>query len=74
MTWYDFCNITFSDENFAPKAHAGGDKVVVLPAWLVTLNGSRSTDDKAIVSYQWIRDEQSLAAGVSTDSTSHKFH
>lgn len=39
----------------------------MLPNNSITLDGSRSTDDQGIVSYLWIRDGQSPAAGVSTD-------
>jgi len=54
-----------SDEDRAPVADAGGEQVVVLPAPLVIVNGSRSTDDHRIVSYLWTRDRTSPAAGVS---------
>jgi len=54
-----------SDEDKAPVAHAGGDQIIVLPAPLVTVNGTGSTDDHKIVSYQWTRDRTSPAAGVS---------
>lgn len=39
----------------------------MLPNNSITLDGSRSTDDQGVVSYLWIRDGQSPAAGVSTD-------
>jgi len=53
------------DEDQAPVADAGGEQIVMLPAPLVTINGSKSTDDRKIVSYSWTRDRSSPAAGVS---------
>lgn len=53
------------ENNRPPRAHAGGKHVLVLPNNSVTLDGSRSADDQGIVSYLWIRDGQSPAAGVS---------
>jgi len=52
------------DNDQKPVADAGGDQVVVLPAPLVAVNGSKSTDDRKIVSYLWTRDRSSPAAGV----------
>ncbi len=49
-------------------ANAGGKKIVTLPASLVTLDGTLSTDDRKVVSYEWSRDPTSLAAGVSVCS------
>ena len=57
-----------TDEDEAPVAIAGGEQVIVLPAPLVTMNGSKSTDDRKIVSYLWTRDRTSPAAGVSSCS------
>lgn len=42
----------FSD-NRAPVAVAGPDRELILPVSSMTLNGSDSTDDQAITSYQW---------------------
>ncbi|KAM6125981.1 LOW QUALITY PROTEIN: dyslexia-associated protein KIAA0319 homolog [Pterocles gutturalis] len=57
-------SITVKEEhNSPPRAHAGGKHVLVLPNNSVTLDGSRSADDQGIVSYLWIRDGQSPAAG-----------
>lgn len=55
----------FLDPNRRPVAKAGGDRLVYLPAPLVIVNGSGSSDDKGIVSYLWVRDKNSPAAGVS---------
>lgn len=41
--------------NQRPVARAGADQVVVLPTNAVTLNGTASTDDHTIVSYQWTK-------------------
>ncbi|XP_058032577.1 dyslexia-associated protein KIAA0319 homolog [Ahaetulla prasina] len=49
--------------NFAPKALAGGKHILVLPNNSIALDGSHSVDDQRIVSYLWIRDGQSPAAG-----------
>lgn len=46
-------------------ANAGGNKEVQLPVGLVTLDGSQSTDDHKIAKYHWVRDPNSLVAGVS---------
>lgn len=40
-------------EDYPPHADAGEDIVIYLPKTSVLLNGSRSTDDNAIVSYHW---------------------
>ncbi|HAS41145.1 MAG TPA: hypothetical protein DCS93_11735 [Microscillaceae bacterium] len=39
--------------NLPPVANAGNDQTLVLPTNSTTLDGSGSTDDKGIVSYQW---------------------
>ncbi|KAM7322744.1 hypothetical protein ACRRTK_018249 [Alexandromys fortis] len=51
------------EDNSPPRAQAGGRHVLTLPNNSITLDGSRSTDDRGIVSYLWIRDGQSPAAG-----------
>ena len=53
------------DENKPPVANAGGDKIVYLPLTLISLDGAQSHDDRGITTYQWTRDQNSLAAGVS---------
>ena len=55
----------FIVENEAPVANAGGNQEIQLPQLLVTLDGSKSTDDHKITDYHWVRDPKSLAAGVS---------
>ncbi|NXC50563.1 K0319 protein, partial [Penelope pileata] len=57
-------SVTVKEENNSPpRARAGGKHVLVLPNNSVTLDGLRSADDQGIVSYLWIRDGQSPAAG-----------
>ncbi|XP_074061991.1 dyslexia-associated protein KIAA0319 homolog isoform X2 [Macrotis lagotis] len=51
------------ENNSPPRARASGRHVLVLPNSSITLDGSMSTDDQGIVSYLWIRDGQSPAAG-----------
>jgi len=45
--------LMFVEHNVAPVANAGVDKTVWLPVETVTLDGSNSTDDQKIDSYQW---------------------
>ncbi|XP_023236915.1 dyslexia-associated protein KIAA0319-like protein isoform X2 [Centruroides sculpturatus] len=49
--------------NAPPQANAGGDRTVYLPCDVVMMNGNQSSDDVGIVSYKWVRDQTSLAAG-----------
>ncbi|KFZ65050.1 Dyslexia-associated protein KIAA0319, partial [Podiceps cristatus] len=66
-------SITVKEENNSPpRAHAGGKHVLVLPNSSVTLDGSRSSDDQGIVSYLWIRDGQSPAAGDVIHGSDHE--
>ncbi|KFP92614.1 Dyslexia-associated protein KIAA0319, partial [Apaloderma vittatum] len=66
-------SVTVKEENNSPpRAHAGGKHVLVLPDNSVTLDGSRSADDKGIVSYLWIRDGQSPAAGDVIHGSDHE--
>ncbi|XP_019469247.1 dyslexia-associated protein KIAA0319 homolog isoform X3 [Meleagris gallopavo] len=66
-------SITVKEENNSPpRAHAGGKHVLVLPNNSVTLDGSRSADDQGIVSYLWIRDGQSPAAGDVIHGSDHE--
>ncbi|XP_074656398.1 dyslexia-associated protein KIAA0319-like protein isoform X2 [Tubulanus polymorphus] len=58
--------------NEVPKADAGGDQLVTLPTSLITLDGSKSTDDKGIASFRWTRDDQSLAAGDIVNGSDHQ--
>uniref|UniRef100_A0A8C8RL93 KIAA0319 n=1 Tax=Pelusios castaneus TaxID=367368 RepID=A0A8C8RL93_9SAUR len=66
-------SITVKEENNSPpRARAGGKHVLVLPNNSVTLDGSRSIDDQGIVSYLWIRDGQSPAAGDVIHGSDHE--
>uniref|UniRef100_A0A8C3FGB6 KIAA0319 n=1 Tax=Chrysemys picta bellii TaxID=8478 RepID=A0A8C3FGB6_CHRPI len=66
-------SVTVKEENnIPPRAHAGGKHVLVLPNNSITLDGSRSTDDQGIVSYLWIRDGQSPAAGDVIHGSDHE--
>lgn len=51
--------------NKPPIAKITGIVVITLPTDTAELDGSKSSDDKGIVSYLWTRDEGSPAAGVS---------
>jgi len=46
-------SLLFAEHNLPPVANAGADKTVWLPVETVTLDGSNSTDDQQIDSYQW---------------------
>ena len=57
------------DKNSKPVANAGGDFEVELPRNVIYVNGSKSTDDWAIVKWKWTRQKNSLALGnVAEDS------
>lgn len=49
-------------------AHASGSHTLILPNNSLVLRGSVSGADPANVSYMWVRDVQSPAAGVSAGS------
>lgn len=51
--------------NKPPTAKITANVVITLPTDTAELDGSKSSDDKGIVSYLWTRDEGSPAAGVS---------
>ncbi|XP_069763734.1 dyslexia-associated protein KIAA0319-like [Narcine bancroftii] len=64
--------ITVKEEiNNSPVADAGGNHVLILPNNSISLDGSKSTDDQAIVSYLWTRDGQSPAAGEVMHGSDH---
>ena len=48
-----------SEKDYPPKANAGSNVVISLPKNAVTLYGNRSTDDKGITSYEWIKQSES---------------
>lgn len=45
--------LLFSETDYPPKANAGSDVILYMPKNSVILYGNQSTDDKAIVSYEW---------------------
>ncbi|XP_069827741.1 dyslexia-associated protein KIAA0319-like protein homolog isoform X2 [Dendropsophus ebraccatus] len=57
--------------NKPPSAKIAGNVVIQLPTNTAELDGSKSTDDKGIVSYQWQRDESSPAAGEVLNNSDH---
>ncbi|XP_034982306.2 dyslexia-associated protein KIAA0319 homolog [Zootoca vivipara] len=66
-------SVTVKEEsNHPPQAHAGGKRILVLPNNSIALDGSQSTDDQGIVSYLWIRDGQSPAAGDVIHGSDHE--
>ncbi|KAK3087314.1 hypothetical protein FSP39_004539 [Pinctada imbricata] len=58
--------------NKAPVANAGGDRTITLPQLLVTVDGSKSSDDKGIVDYKWTRQSTSQAAGYILNGSDHQ--
>lgn len=64
--FFSNCVLSVSLEiNKPPVAKIAGNVVITLPTNTAELDGSKSSDDKGIVSYLWTRDEGSPAAGVS---------
>lgn len=66
VCYYDDLNIykagaVVPSTNLVPVARAGNDVALVLPANTTTLDGSGSTDDSAIISFNW-----NLVSGPST--------
>ncbi|KAK7808868.1 hypothetical protein U0070_018790, partial [Myodes glareolus] len=57
--------------NKPPVAKITSNVVVTLPTSTAELDGSRSSDDKGIVSYLWTRDEASPAAGEVLNQSDH---
>ncbi|XP_055467178.1 dyslexia-associated protein KIAA0319-like protein homolog isoform X1 [Psammomys obesus] len=65
-------NVIVKEEiNKPPVAKIAGNVVVTLPTSTAELDGSRSSDDKGIVSYLWTRDEGSPAAGEVLNHSDH---
>ncbi|KAM7324308.1 hypothetical protein ACRRTK_016613 [Alexandromys fortis] len=65
-------NVIVKEEiNKPPIAKITGNVVVTLPTSTAELDGSRSSDDKGIVSYLWTRDEASPAAGEVLNQSDH---
>ncbi|XP_042852387.1 dyslexia-associated protein KIAA0319-like protein homolog isoform X1 [Panthera tigris] len=65
-------NVIVKEEmNKPPVAKITGSVVITLPTDTAELDGSKSSDDKAIVSYLWTRDEGSPAAGEVLNHSDH---
>lgn len=60
------------EKNTPPIAHAGGDQSITLPQNAIYMNGTGSTDDLAVVKYEWARDGSSLAFGSIVGHTDHE--
>ncbi|XP_019582053.2 dyslexia-associated protein KIAA0319-like protein homolog [Rhinolophus sinicus] len=65
-------NVIVKEEmNKPPVAKITGNVVITLPTDTAQLDGSKSSDDKGIVSYLWTRDEGSPAAGEVLNHSDH---
>ncbi|XP_042194472.1 dyslexia-associated protein KIAA0319-like protein isoform X1 [Callorhinchus milii] len=64
--------IVREESNKAPVAKIAKNVVVTLPTNTAMLDGSKSSDDKGIVSCLWIRDESSPAAGDVLNASDHQ--
>ncbi|NXL93332.1 K319L protein, partial [Alectura lathami] len=65
-------NVIVKEEiNKPPVAKIAGNVVITLPTDTAELDGSKSSDDKGIVSYLWTRDEGSPAAGEVLNNSDH---
>ncbi|KAG6929170.1 KIAA0319 like [Chelydra serpentina] len=65
-------NVIVKEEmNKPPVAKIAGNVVITLPTDTAALDGSKSWDDKGIVSYLWTRDEGSPAAGEVLNNSDH---
>lgn len=66
-------NVIVKEEiNKPPIAKITGNVVITLPTDTAELDGSKSSDDKGIVSYLWTRDEGSPAAGEVLNHSDHR--
>ncbi|KFW95299.1 Dyslexia-associated protein KIAA0319-like [Phalacrocorax carbo] len=65
-------NVIVKEEiNKPPVAKIASNVVITLPTNTAELDGSKSSDDKGIVSYLWTRDEGSPAAGEVLNNSDH---
>ncbi|XP_049630611.1 dyslexia-associated protein KIAA0319-like protein homolog [Suncus etruscus] len=65
-------NVIVKEEiNKPPIAKITGNVVITLPTDTAELDGSKSSDDKGIISYLWTRDEGSPAAGEVLNHSDH---
>lgn len=59
--------------DYPPEANAGPNVIVYLPHNSVTLNGSLSTDDREIVSWEWTKDSNDQSKAVDMQDTRTPF-
>ncbi|XP_067862648.1 dyslexia-associated protein KIAA0319-like protein isoform X2 [Heptranchias perlo] len=70
---HDSVSVIVREEiNKAPVAKIARNVVITLPSNTAMLDGSKSSDDKGIVSYLWMRDESSPAAGDVLNNSDHR--
>jgi dyslexia-associated protein KIAA0319-like protein len=55
--------------DYPPQSNAGADVILYLPHNNITLNGTLSTDDHQIVSYEWTKDASDEAKAVDMQNT-----
>lgn len=55
--------------DYPPQSNAGSDVILYLPHNNVTLNGTLSTDDHQIVSWEWTKDASDEAKAVDMQNT-----
>lgn len=59
--------------DYPPQSNAGSDVILYLPHNNVTLNGTLSTDDHQIVSWEWTKDASDEAKAVDMQNTHTPF-
>jgi dyslexia-associated protein KIAA0319-like protein len=55
--------------DYPPQANAGADVILYLPHNNITLNGTLSTDDHQIISWEWTKDASDEAKAVDMQNT-----
>lgn len=63
------CVTVLKANDYPPEANAGADVIVYLPHNNVTLNGSLSTDDREIVSWEWTKASRDVSKAVDMQNT-----
>lgn len=67
---YTMANITvLNHTDYPPEANAGQDVIIYLPNNNITLNGSLSTDDHEITSWEWTKDAEDENKAVDMQNT-----
>ena len=61
MREYQICVSLCTEEDYKPNANAGPDVEIKLPINFAILNGSGSTDDHGIASYEWTKTSDNVA-------------